>query len=78
MNDKNEEIQEMTESKFLHDLCNPLAVVFANLKMSAVKLESDPNNVDIAVEKINKALKNFERINTLINQRREFIRKNNT
>ena len=63
------------ERTFLHDLSNPLAIVFANIRMASMKLEADVANADTVKEKLQKALKTFDRINALLEERRDLIKK---
>ncbi len=64
-----------SEKEFLHDLCNSLAISYGNIKLLSVKMQSDPSMDHIKIqEKLEKALKSFDRANSLLDQRRNFIR----
>lgn len=65
-----------TEREFLHDLSNPLAIAYGNMRIISAKLESDINSMDIEtiLTKINKSLNAFEKANQLLEQRRFFIK----
>lgn len=69
---------DKSEREFLHDLSNPLAIAYGNLKILATKLESDQNSIpmEMIVSKLTKAVNSFERANALLDKRRIFIRSN--
>ena len=65
-----------SEREFLHDLCNPLAISYGNLRILSAKLEGDINSLDLKtiLSKINKAIESFERANDLLERRRIYLR----
>jgi len=67
---------DKSEREFLHDLSNPLAIAYGNLKILASKLEADQSAIpmDMIVKKLLKAVNSFERANELLDKRRIFIR----
>ena len=67
---------DKSEREFLHDLSNPLAIAYGNLKILASKLEADQNSIpmDMIIKKLSKAVTSFERANDLLDKRRVFIR----
>lgn len=67
---------DRTEREFLHDLSNPLAIAYGNLKIISAKIEADPNSMDMdaVLLKVNKALKAFEKANALLDKRRNHIK----
>ena len=76
--DEQEYTADKTEREFLHDLSNPLAIAYGNLKIISAKIEADPNAMDIdaVMVKVNKALKAFEKANVLLDKRRNHIKNN--
>lgn len=68
--------QEMpqNETQFLHDLSNPLAIAYGSIKLISIKLE---NTSDLSQEelrdKLEKAIKYFEKANQLIEKRRNYL-----
>ena len=69
---------DKSEREFLHDLSNPLAIAYGNLKILATKLDADQNSIpmEMIVSKLTKAVNSFERANALLDKRRIFIRSN--
>ncbi len=67
--------QDHPERDFLHDLANPLAVVYGHLRILASKLEGNPEEVsgEEILQKINRALVSFEKANDLLDARRAFL-----
>ena len=64
------------ERTFLHDASNPLAIAYGNIRLLVIKLEKDPTCMDIPaiLEKLNKSLKSFDKVNTLLEERRNYIK----
>ncbi|MFK7827139.1 MAG: hypothetical protein AB8G05_23550 [Oligoflexales bacterium] len=76
--DEKEYTADKSEREFLHDLSNPLAIAYGNLKIISAKIEADPNAMDLdaVLVKVNKALKAFEKANALLDKRRNHIKNN--
>lgn len=76
MNHSEQQPYSNSEREFLHDLCNPLAISYGNLRILSSKLEADSNSLDIQtiLTKINKAIESFERANDLLERRRIHLR----
>ena len=68
------------ERKFLHDLANPLAIAYGNLRLLYGKMEKDINAVPIEAirERLTKIINNFDRANDLLDQRRKWLRERDT
>lgn len=73
---ENESPKEQTEREFLHDLSNPLAIAYGNMRILSVKMEKDLNSLspELILEKLHKALAAFERTNKLLELRRVYIK----
>ena len=65
-----------TEREFLHDLCNPLAISYGNMRLLTAKLDADINAIDpqIVLEKLHKAIKSFDKANELLDRRRTYLK----
>lgn len=65
-----------SERKFLHDLSNPLSIAYGNIKLITGKLEKDIHSMDVPgiLDRLQKAVRNFERANALLDERRTFLR----
>ncbi|NRA45049.1 MAG: hypothetical protein HRU09_08865 [Oligoflexales bacterium] len=76
--DEKEYTADKTEREFLHDLSNPLAIAYGNLKIISAKIEADRSamDMDAVLTKVNKALKAFEKANALLDKRRNHIKNN--
>jgi nitrogen-specific signal transduction histidine kinase len=65
-----------SERKFLHDLSNPLAIVYGNAKLIHMKLEKDKSSLTIEAifEKLDKMVTQLERVNAMLEERKQKIR----
>lgn len=63
------------ERKFLHDLSNPIAICFGNIKIISSKLKKDPSSVtaEYLMTRLEKTVGAFDRINDMLADRRELI-----
>lgn len=68
---------EIDERKFLHDLSNPLAIGYGNVKILSSKLQKNPDALDKGdiIARLEKALTAFDRVNKLISDRRHDLLK---
>ncbi|MBP6217933.1 MAG: hypothetical protein KA436_05055 [Oligoflexales bacterium] len=63
------------ERKFLHDLSNPLAVVYGNIQLLLAKMDRDPAlPPDFILEKLKKTATYLDKVTILLDQRREWLR----
>ncbi len=71
-----EDDDKLNERHFLHDLCNPLSIAYGGIRLLKMKLDKDGAEVSMQEVKlrIDKALDNFERINKLIDERRNYLK----
>lgn len=65
-----------SERDFLHDLSNPLAIAYGNLKILTMKLDADLASlpVDDILQRLHKAVGSFEKANQLLDARRTHLR----
>ena len=64
------------ERKFLHELSNSMAIGFGNIRILLNKLEKkrDECSDDYILEKIRKAVDAYEKVNSLIEDRRDVLK----
>ena len=67
---------EGTERAFLHDLSNPLAIAYGNMRLIVTKLEKDKTSMDIEaiLVKLKKAGEAFDKATALLEARRAFLK----
>ena len=65
-----------SERKFLHEMSNPLAIGFGNIKILLSKLQKTQNDIsaEYTIDKVSKALDALERVNRLIEERRRELK----
>ena len=64
------------ERKFLHDLSNPLAVVYGNLQLIVAKLEKDLTSYEPALmlHKLQRSVQYLDTVADLLDKRRVLLR----
>lgn len=64
-----------TEQVFLHDLSNPLAIAYGNIRILAKKLKQDPQSFSMEdiLSRLEASLVAFDQANDKIRTRREMI-----
>lgn len=66
------------EQKFLHDISNPLAVAYGQLRIIMKKLKSEPSLPPVEMqERVEAALNAFDLVNDKIRERRQLIQQAN-
>lgn len=67
---------EGSEREFLHGLANSLAISYGNIKLLLSKLDKDPSALSLETikEKLVKAAGHFEKANSLLEERRRFLK----
>lgn len=67
----------MEERKFLHDLSNPLAIGYGNIRIAFKKLEAISEDAEApanqVVDRLKKAIDAFERVNEILEIRKKAI-----
>lgn len=65
------------ERKFLHDLSNPLAVGYGNMRIIGKKLDTIENASEVAGlkigERVQKALESFEKVSAMLKERKKYL-----
>ncbi|NRA65092.1 MAG: hypothetical protein HRU19_11460 [Pseudobacteriovorax sp.] len=63
------------ERKFIHDICNPLAIAQGNVKLIIRKLKKNSiSDLSEVLERLDKAAEAFDRVDDLIEDRREWLK----
>ena len=76
MHHKDHTDSDMDEKKFLHDLSNPLAVVYGNLQLIVSKLEKDLQayEPEDLLHKLQKSAQYLDIVADLLDKRRVWLR----